>query len=557
MAFSPRRAGMARRLPVPLWPSQDEALWSWLLRLSCFYELSVSDFLLWIGMEARSGRTLSFSDEPSDELVARLSTASGLPPEAIRAMGFRNPCDPDSAAFQDGHRYCLHCLKRDRDRGRHDALRRSWGLSRVTFCALHGSPLVDHCPTCPTSGTAFVYDDGMIRLACGVCRTVVDTARIPDDETLFARSLTIPPDEDAGPITRQLLQAVRAYEEVLLAALVEGIAPDSPFPPTPALFKAALSYTAYSLPLIPLWDPTLAWVPYFSTALRNRGLDARRAQHAFEMIVLTNGGAMPTLYPDFRSWTGKRERFQAFCNVGGLYHMANRFNRTVLQGYTDDLDPRLASELELAVTSQRLKLGWCGPLEPDRADFVKDCTGPRTPTPRGDTNWAADEATRSAASRQAETSEVWRDVATTQADDPPFPPTVASLAPSGQPAPPPCVAETRTSSRPPRPASSAWHEAGAAKARVRKGTTSPPQWTEADNKAAPHDPAHSPRETLLEPAGLVSTRYSREALQAILDQERRRRPEAFCTPAGRLRQIQRIAREIVDGARAVQINQER
>ncbi len=33
MVFSPRRAGMARRLPVPLWPSQDEALWSWILRL--------------------------------------------------------------------------------------------------------------------------------------------------------------------------------------------------------------------------------------------------------------------------------------------------------------------------------------------------------------------------------------------------------------------------------------------------------------------------------------------------------------------------------------------
>lgn len=51
----------------------------------------------------------------------------------------------------------------------------------------------------------------------------------------------------------------------------------------------------------------------------------------------------------------------------------------------------------------------------------------------------------------------------------------------------------------------------------------------------------------------VTTHYSREALQAILDQERRRRPEAFRTPAGRLQHTQRIAWEIVDGTRAVHL----
>lgn len=517
MAFAPRRAGMARRLPVPLWPSQDEALWSWILRLACFYELSVSDFLLWIGMEAGSGRTLSFYDEPSDELVARLSTASGLPPETIRAMGFRNPCDPGSAAFQEGHRYCLHCLKRDRDRGRHDALRRSWGLSRVTFCALHGSPLSDRCPVCPTSGAAFVYDDGMIRLACGVCRTVVDTARIPDDETLFARSLTIPPDEDAGPIVRRLLQAVRVYEETMLAALIEGVAPDNPFPPTPALFKAALSYTAYSLPLIPLWDSALAWVPYFSTVLRNRSLDARRAQHAVEMIVLTNGAALPTLYPDHRSWTGKRERFQAFCNVGGLYHMASRFNRTVLQGYTDDLDPRLASELELAVTSQRLKLGWCGPLEPDRAAFLTDCAGPRASTPPCGAGWAVDEMARSTANCPAGASgDRQGDAATARTSDPSCSPAVARVDPPGQPAPPIRAAETSTPSRPLLPEPPTPHAMAAAKTRSDKGAASPPQRAATDGTPESHGPPASPREPLREVGRPVTARYSRDALQAIL-----------------------------------------
>lgn len=383
MAYSPWPAGMARRLPVPLWPSQDEALRSWLLRLSCFYDMPVNGFLEWIGLEAGSGKAAAFYDEPSDQLVTRLSAVGGLPPEVISAMRFQDPGEPGSRAFREGHRYCLHCLKQDRDRGRHDALRRSWGLSRATFCYIHRSPLIDHCPTCSTSGSAFVYDDGMIRLACRACRTVVETSRIPDDETLFARSLTIPQDEDASSITCQLLRAIRAYEEVLLAALFEDIAPTSPFPPTATLFKTALIYVNYSLSSVPLWNTTLARLPYFKAALRNHGLDARRTRHAFEMIVLTNGAAIPMLYPDFRAWTGKWERFQAFCNVGGLYHMANRFNRSMLRGYADDLDPVLAKERELAVTSQRLGLGWCGPLEPDRAEFLKDCVVPQALAPRG------------------------------------------------------------------------------------------------------------------------------------------------------------------------------
>lgn len=420
----------------------------------------------------------------------------------------------------------------------------------MTFCALHGSPLTDRCPVCPTSGSAFVYDDGMIHLACGVCRTVVDTSRIPDDETLFGRSLTIPQDEDAGTITRRLLQAVRAYEEVMLAALFEDIAPGSPFPPTPALFRTALSYTAYSLSMIPLWDGTLARLPYFSAVLRNHGLDARRARHAFEMIVLTNGAAMPMLYPDFQSWTGKRERFQAFCNVGGLYHMASRFNRTVLQGYADDLDPVLAKELKLAVTSQRLRLGWCGPLEPDRADFVKDCAARSSgaPAPCSVAGWAADDAARSATSHQAETSGAWRDVPISQVGDLPSPPTAAPVAPPGRSTSPTCVAETSPTSRPPFPKPTAAHEAVVAKACPGRGVASPPPWANA---------AGSARETLKESAGLVTTRYSRESLRVLLDQERRRWPEAFRTPAGRLRQIQRIAREIVDGARAVPTDQGR
>lgn len=495
-------------------------------------------------METRSGKTSPFYDEPSDELVTRLSTVSGLPTEAIRAMSFRDPCEPGSGAFQEGHRYCLHCLKRDRDQGRHDALRRSWGLSRVTFCALHGSPLTDRCPVCPMSGSAFIYDDGMIRLACGVCRTVVDTSCIPDDETLFGRSLTIPQGEDASAITRRLLQAVREYEEVMLAALFEKIAPGSSFPSTAALFNSALSYTNYSLSLVPLWDLTLAQMPYFSADLQDRGLDAQRARHAFEMIVLTNGAFMPMLYPDFRSWTGKRERFQAFCNVGGLYHMANQFKRSTLRDFADGLDPCLARELELAVTSQRLGLGWCGPLEPDRADFLKDCAGVRATAPRGHVGWAADEALPSAASRQTETSETWRDAVPSQAGDTPCPPAATPAATSGQPAPPPDVPETGASSRLPIPEPTVRHEAKAAKAHP-SGVASPPQWAEADGKPEPHRPTE--KETSRDSTGLVTTRYNREALQAILDQERMRRPEAFRTPAGRLQQIQRIAREILDG----------
>ncbi len=343
----------------------------------------------------------------------------------------------------------------------------------------------------------------------------------------------------------------------MLAALFEDIAPGSPFPPSPALFKTALSYTAYSLSMIPLWDGTLAWIPYFSTVVRNRGLDARRAQHTVEMIVLTNGSALPTLYPDYRSWTGKRERFQAFCNVGGLYHMANRFNRTVLQGYADDLDPRLASELELAVTSQQLKLGWCGPLEPDRAEFLKDCAGPRASAPPGGAGWAADDVARSAAGRPAGSSDNWRGAAATaRASDPPCSPAVRTSESLGQPAPLIRTAEPSTPSRPLIPEPSVPHTMVATKAHSDKGVESPPQRTVTDGKPEPHGSTAPPRESLWE-ASVVTTRYSREALRVLLDQERRRWPEAFRTPAGWLRQIQRIAREIVDGARTVPIDQER
>ena len=371
------RATVSWRLPVPLWPNQDEAIWSWVFRLACFYAMPVDDFLDWIGMAGKSKRAAILYGEPSDALVACLSTVSGLPAETIKAMGFRDPCEWKGDAALNGHRYCLHCLKRDRDRGRHDALRRSWSLGRVTFCHIHRSPLVDLCLDCGMPSGAFVYDDGMLRLACGVCRKVVDTARIPDDDILFAKSLTIPPGEEPGPTARRIMQAVWMFEEAMLGVLTEDVTPVGPFSQTAAQFKSALSYTAYALNSIGGLDPTLMLVPCFPGTTKSGGLTAQRARHVLEMGVLTNGTALSALYPDCRSWTGIRERFRAFCNVGGLYHMASGFVRGDLRAYADDLHPTLKRELMLAVTSRQLGLGWCGPLEPDRPDFLEDCAGRR------------------------------------------------------------------------------------------------------------------------------------------------------------------------------------
>lgn len=533
------RATVSWRLPVPLWPNQDEGIWSWIIRLACFYAMPVDDFLDWIGMAGKSKRAAILYGEPSDALVACLSTVSGLPAESIRAMGFRDPCEWKGDAARNGHRYCLHCLKRDRDLGRHDALRRSWSLNRVTFCHIHRSPLVDRCLDCGMPSGAFVYDDGMMRLACGVCRKVVDTTRIPDDDILFAKSLKIPQDEEPTPIARRIMQAVWMFEEAMLGVLTDGIAPGGPFPQTAGQFKSALSYTAQAFDSIGCLEPTLTTVPYFAATTTDGGLAARRACHVLEMSVLTNGTALPALYPGYRSWTGRRARFRAFCNLGGLYHMASGFVRGDLRAYADDLDPTLKRELMLAITSRQAGLGWCGPLEPERPDFLEDCTR-RRPSDQGPgTGRTMHEATPHDGLASAGDGPEVRDEGTSarSADD--TPPSAARARPPGAvPRPTVRLAGNDTVKRTPTLPEPDTSDDGDQTASHR---------VEAARVSAVPSPASPPGRASAGGAGLAIPRYDRQALQTIIKAEVRKRPAAFRTVADRRREVQRIARAIVDG----------
>jgi hypothetical protein len=104
----------SRRLPLHPQPLPDEALSSWLLRLSAAYRLTAKRFIeAALGQPAPIGGLGALDESAPDDLVRALSVRTGVPPERVRTMTLAGYgvllSDAGPSAFKDyvGQYGCL------------------------------------------------------------------------------------------------------------------------------------------------------------------------------------------------------------------------------------------------------------------------------------------------------------------------------------------------------------------------------------------------------------------------------------------------------------------
>jgi TniQ len=172
-------------LPVYVAPAADEALLSWLLRLATrlhvsFHTLAGRSF----GIDDRSGDTRWWC-RPNRWSLARISERTDVSVERLRRMTLEGlePTyrDDEASARFTGRRYdgavpdrrgyrfavCGRCLQGDA----HPYVRSAWLLGWMAVCPIHGTILIERCPSCGAGLRAppFTAASAFSPVACTRC----------------------------------------------------------------------------------------------------------------------------------------------------------------------------------------------------------------------------------------------------------------------------------------------------------------------------------------------------------------------------------------------------
>lgn len=149
-------------LPLYVAPSEDEALFSWMLRLATRLRCSMHALAsCTFGIDDRYGHSRWWC-RPHPWLLKRISERTGVEVARLRTMTFEGWApiyrdDEDSGRFS-GRRYdrpapdhrtyrfvvCGQCLEGDAK----PYLRSSWLIGWMAVCPIHGTQLIDRCPAC-------------------------------------------------------------------------------------------------------------------------------------------------------------------------------------------------------------------------------------------------------------------------------------------------------------------------------------------------------------------------------------------------------------------------
>lgn len=149
-------------LPLYVAPSEDEALFSWMLRLATRLRCSMHALAsCTFGIDDRYGHSRWWC-RPHPWLLKRISERTGVEVARLRTMTFEGWApiyrdDEDSGRFS-GRRYdrpapehrtyrfvvCGQCLEGDAK----PYLRSSWLIGWMAVCPIHGTQLIDRCSAC-------------------------------------------------------------------------------------------------------------------------------------------------------------------------------------------------------------------------------------------------------------------------------------------------------------------------------------------------------------------------------------------------------------------------
>ncbi len=180
-----------RPLPFYVEPAPDEALFSWLLRLTTRMGVSMHALARCsFGIDDRFGHTRWWC-RPHPWLLMRISERTDIGVARLRTMTFEGlqPVyrDDEAHARFTGRRYdsrshasrpcrfavCGRCLKDDAK----PYLRRSWLMGWMAVCPHHGTVLIDRCTACGATlrATPFVTTSRFSPATCTRCaKSVLD-----------------------------------------------------------------------------------------------------------------------------------------------------------------------------------------------------------------------------------------------------------------------------------------------------------------------------------------------------------------------------------------------
>lgn len=210
-----RYAGL--KFPLRLRPLEDELLSSWLIRLAILHRTMPMTFTnLYLPHTKNMLWSSDLDLQADDRLFAELSVkAAGIPVEVLHAMTLRSY---EGYLFEQVHgrtgatqfisplgmrgrratlpglRFCPQCLR--------DApqpyFRKTWRLSLVTVCPVHGCYLRDRCPHCSTPHTPYIACREGRMTDCFKCRKSL----------LSAKAVVVPASDELVGVTLCLLKAL-------------------------------------------------------------------------------------------------------------------------------------------------------------------------------------------------------------------------------------------------------------------------------------------------------------------------------------------------------------